>query len=213
MRSTLAVAMVVLGMPALAHRLDEYLQGAIFEVDKDHIRARMSLTPGVAVLPSVITSIDTDGDGKISEAEQHAYGGRVLRDLSLSIDGNGLTPRLLSLRFPTMDEMKEGRGEIRLEFDADLPRGSGRRTLTFENHHQSSIAAYQVNCVVPSDPDIRIVKQDRNYSQSFYQLEYLQTGAGSDPAFASWSRVGWLVAVALLLFARLVYYFRRRIAI
>jgi hypothetical protein len=119
-----------------------------------------------------------------------------------------LSPRLLSLRFPTLEEMKEGRGEIRLEFDADLPRGSGSRKITIENHHQSGIAAYQVNCLVPRDPDIRIVAQDRNESQSVYRLEYVQTGAGS-----SSSGLGWLGAVALLLSARLVYYARGRIAI
>lgn len=210
MRTLLAGAMVLLAaMPALAHRLDEYLQGTLISVEKDRVHAEMTLTPGVAVVPFVMASIDTDANGTISEAEQRAYGARVLGDLSLKIDGHSLTPRLLSIRFPAQEEMKEGRGEIRLEFGADLPRGGNRRKLTLENHHQSKIAAYQVNCLVPRDPDIQIVAQDRNESQSIYRLEYAQ--AGSDPSSAaSWSRLGLLVATALLLFARLAYFWRQR---
>lgn len=73
---------------------------------------------------------------------------------------------MLSMKFPTMDEMKDGLGEIQLEFKIDLPRGGRNRKLTFENHHQSRIAAYQVNCLLPRDPAIRIAAQERNYSQS-----------------------------------------------
>lgn len=208
MRIRLGLAMIALGMPALAHRLDEYLQGALVSVEKDRIQIEMTLTPGVAVLPFLVASIDANGDGKISDAEQRAYGARVLGDLSLSIDGHNLTPRLRSTRFATLEEMKEGRGEIRLEFDAELPRGSGNRQLTFENRHQSRFAAYQVNCLVPRDPDIRIVAQNRNESQSIYRLDYVQTGAGWDAASsASW----WLGGIALLLVARLVYFWRQRV--
>ncbi len=95
----------------------------------------------------MLAGIDSDADGVISPAEQHAYAERVLRDLSLAIDGQHLTPRLASAEFPALDDMKEGRGEIRIEFTADLPPDGPKRRLTLENHHQSSIAAYQVNCL------------------------------------------------------------------
>jgi hypothetical protein len=210
MRTSRALAIVVLAaMPALAHRLDEYLQGTLLAIEKDRVNAEMTLTPGVAVAPFVMALIDTNADGEISEAEQRAYGARVLGDLSLKIDGQSLTPRLLSIRFPTRDDMKEGRGAIRLDFDADLPRGGARRKLTLENHHQSRIAAYQVNCLVPRDPDIRIVTQDRNESQSVYELEYAQAGADSS-SIASWSRLGLVAATVLLLLARLGYFWRKR---
>lgn len=72
--------------------------------------------------------------------------------------------------------MQGGLGEIQLEFDADLPPGGPNRTLIFENHHQSRIGAYLVNCLVPNDPAIQIRAQHRNYQQSFYQLDYAQAG-------------------------------------
>ncbi len=212
MKSKLTVAMLLLaGMPALAHRLDEYLQGTILSVEKNRLQAQMTLTPGVAVYPIVLAGIDTNADGTISETEQRAYAGQVLGDLSLSIDGHRLTPRLVSMEFPTIEEMKAGRGEIRIEFDADLPGNGGNRRLTLENHHQSRIAAYQVNCLVPHDRDIRIVAQNRNYSQSLYQLEYVQSDVGSDPLSLAWwsGDRTWLGAVALLLLARFAFLWRQ----
>jgi hypothetical protein len=81
--------------------------------------------------------------------------------------------------------MKEGSGEIQLEFSAELPRGGRNRALTLENHHQSGISAYLVNSLVPKDPEIRITAQNRNYSQSFYRLEYEQKDAAVTP-LAAW---------------------------
>jgi hypothetical protein len=180
MTTRLAAAILALaGTPAFAHRLDEYLQATILSVEKNRLEAQMTLTPGVAVFPLLIAAIDRDGNGMISEAERNAYASKVLQDLSLSIDGHRLTPRLLSARFPAVDQMREGRGEIQLDFDAHLPDGGRDRKLTFENRHQSGISAYLVNCLVPRDPDIRISTQNRNYSQSFYELNFTQAGARS----------------------------------
>ena len=169
-----AVILLSLTTPVSAHRLDEYLQATIFSVEKDHVQALMRLIPGVAVSSAVIASIDTNADGVLSKTEQRAYAERVLRDLSLTMDGHRLSPGLLSVNFPATEEMKEGLGEIQIEFRADLPGGGPNRRFLFENHHQSSIAAYLVNCLVPRDRNIRITAQNRNANQSFYQLDYVQ---------------------------------------
>jgi hypothetical protein len=179
MKARLAAACAILlsvGTSASAHRLDEYLQATTISVEKDHVQAQIRLTPGVAVFRKVLAKIDTDQDGVISEAEQRAYAERVLRDLSLTIDGDRLRLRLVSSKFGKIEAMREGRGEIQLEFNADLPRGGPRRRLIFENHHQRRIAAYLVNCLVPRDPDIRVTAQNRNYRQSYYRLDYAQAG-------------------------------------
>lgn len=39
-----------------------------------------------------------------------------------------------------------------------------------------------MNCLVPRDPNIRILTQTRNESQSFYQLDYARSGNSPDPA-------------------------------
>jgi hypothetical protein len=215
MTTRLIVAIFALTGPlAFAHRLDEYLQGTIISVESNRLQAQMTLTPGVAVFPFVMSSIDSDGNGMLSEQEQRAYAARVLRDLSLAIDGNRLKIRLLAVHFPTVAEMKEGIGQIQLDFDANLPRGGRNRKLTFENHHLSRIAAYQVNCLVPRDPHIRIVAQNRNYTQSSYELEYEDAGVLSASPFTSWSGpLIWTSPIALLLFGRLTLLWRRRLGV
>jgi hypothetical protein len=184
MRSRLAAAgamLLCLGGFASAHRLDEYLQATILSVEKDQVQVSMRLIPGVAVSSAVIAGIDSNGDGVLSKAEQWAYAERVLGDLSLSLDGDRLRPRLVSVDFPAIEEMKEGLGEIHIEFAADLPRGGPNRKLVLENHHQARMAAYLVNCLLPRDRDIRILAQNRNETQSFYQLDYVAAGS-SHPA-------------------------------
>jgi hydrogenase/urease accessory protein HupE len=175
--------------PAFAHRLDEYLQATTLLVEEDHVEVQMRLTPGVEVFDRVLAAIDANGDSVISAAEQRGYGEQVNRDLSLKIDGRHLQLRLLSCTFPKLEEMKEGLGEIRLNFQADLPRGSINRRLTLENHHLNGISVYLVNCLVPSDPNIHVTRQDRNYDQSFYQLDFTKT---SVPSTSSSLLFGWL---------------------
>ncbi|MGD0298009.1 MAG: hypothetical protein ABSE86_12905 [Bryobacteraceae bacterium] len=202
--SVAAAIFLLAGAPASAHRLDEYLQATLISVEKDRVEAQMRLVPGVAVSSFVLTSMHANADGAISEAEQQAYAKRVLRDVSLKVDGVFLRPRLNSVEFPGVEEMKEGVGEIRIEFSAALPRGGGSRRLVFENHHQNRIGAYMVNVLVPRDRDIRVVAQNRNEQQSFYQLDYVQAGVSSSGAW------GWLGMVGLLLSSRLVFLWRQR---
>lgn len=211
-RTLAAVVLLSLGAPASAHRLDEYLQATLLSVEKDRVQASMRLIPGVAVSPRVIWSIDTNGDGVLSPAEQQTYAKRVLGDLSLSLDGRRLQPRLVSFAFPRIDEMKAGLGEIHIEFTADLPRGSAHRRLILENYHQSRISAYLVNCLVPNDRNIQIMAQNRNQNQSFYQVNYVQAGASSDLlSFRWWSGVPALLAtVALLMLVRFTFLWRQR---
>jgi hypothetical protein len=183
-----AVVLLSIGGVASAHRLDEYLQATILSVEKDHVRASMRLIPGVAVSSSIIASIDRNGDGNLSAAEQRDYAERVLGDLYLTVDGNSVRPKLVSVSFPQIEEMREGLGEIHIEFTADLPRGGGNRRLVLENHHLNATSAYLVNTVVPRDPGIRIVGQKRNEQQSFYELDYEQEGGIAEPGHAN----GWV---------------------
>ncbi len=205
MKTALAAIAAVLcaAGPSPAHRLDKYLQATLISVEKDRIQAEIRLTPGVAVFSFVLSMIDSNADGVISESEQRIYAERVLRDLSLKVDGNRLHPALVSMKFPEIDEMKEGLGEIRLELRADLFQNSPNRKLLFENHHQSRIAAYLVNCLVPRDPQIQVMAQNRNESQSTYELDYRQAGVRSS---VRWPALQvWLAVAALLLSARIVW--------
>lgn len=174
--------LLLTGMPASAHRLDEYLQATLISLDDDRVEVQMRMTPGVSVSPFLLLSIDTDADADISVSESHAYAERVLKDLSLRVDGARLALQLLSMEFPPVPEMQEGLGEISIQFSALLPRGGAVRKLVFENHHQPQIAAYLVNVLVPDDRHIRVVAQQRNEQQSIYQLEYMQASVAEEVA-------------------------------
>ncbi len=173
-RLAILIAILSLGVPVFAHRLDEYLQALIVSVKQGQIHGSMRLIPGVAVSSAVIAVIDSDGDGTFSELEEQTYGRVFLSDLSLSVDGHALKPRLLVVSFPTLGEMKEGIGEIHIEFDADLPTGGPHRTLVIENHHEPGISVYLMNSLVPQDRDIRVIAQSRNQNQSYFRLDYAQ---------------------------------------
>ncbi len=207
MKPKLAVAILLsLGTPIFAHRLDEYLQATIISLEKDRVGVFMRLIPGIAVSSSVLANIHGSSEGAVSEAEQHAYAEQVLKDIFLSVDGARLVPQLISASFPTAETMKEGVGEIQLEFSAHLPQTrSAKRALVWENHHQRQISAYLVNSLVPQDRDLHIVAQRRNENQSLYELDYSQDGIGAvvlSPEHFRGNR-GWLTAAMLLLLAGL----------
>jgi HupE / UreJ protein len=177
-----------------AHRLDEYLQATILSIENDHVEGSLRLVPGVAVASLVLDSIDANRDGILSESECRAYAARVLRDMSLSIDGERLSPRLISVEASTIRQMRDGSGEIRIDFRADLPPGGMRRTLALENGHQKGISVYLMNSLVPRDRTIQIVAQRRNENQSAYEVEYTQSGdaraSSRTIGFASIFRLG-----------------------
>lgn len=214
MRAIVVLATVLLLMaesPAFAHRVDEYLQATTISVERDRVQAQIRLAPGVAVLPTVIAEIDADRDGTLSGAEQRSYEARVLRDLSLSVDGVRLPLRLVSSSWPSRAELEDGHGEIRLDFDAFVPQGGAERRLTFENHHLRSIAAHLVNGLVPLDPDIRFVSQRRSHDQSIYDMEYrVNKVAAAQPQLVAWSTPTRLGSVAVVMFASLAIFRRRR---
>jgi len=199
-----ALVLIAVGTSSFAHRLDEYLQATTLSVGPDRVHAQIRLTPGVAVFPVVLAGIDGDRDGLISAAEQRAYAERVLRDLALTIDGDPVPLRLLSSSAASVLELSEGRGEIVLEVEADLPRRGRSRRLAFENRHARGISAYLVNCLVPGDPGIRITSQTRTFDQSSYELAYVDSrGASDPPASNRWAVAwGWLGAATLALLVR-----------
>jgi hypothetical protein len=208
--AALAAAVFYFVTPAAAHRLDEYLQATLVSVEHQRMEFQMRLTPGVAVLQQVLAAIDTNSDGIISPAEQDAYARQVLRDLSLTADGSRVALQIASVKFPEMAEMKEGLGEIQIDFTGELPRGGSERRIRFENRHLSRISVYSVNSLVPRDPAIHIIAQNRNYGQTQYELQYTDAAAGNTSL--PLSPGVWIGAAALALAARFAVSRRKRAA-
>jgi hypothetical protein len=174
-----AAVFLALPLTTFAHRLDEYLQATLLSVQAGRVDGSMRLQPGVAVSPVVIASIDTNGDGTLSDAEQRAYAEHILSNVALSVDGQRLRLNLVSVTFPEIDAMRQGIGEIQVEFSADVSAGGANRRLVFENHNRDSMAVYLVNSLVPEDKNIQITAQTRNENQSFYQMDFVQSSGGT----------------------------------
>lgn len=192
MRRTLTVVagvcLLLTAGTAFAHRIDEYLQATVLSLQTHRVDASMRLIPGVLVAPSVIAEIDSNGDGVFSQNEERIYAERVLTDLSISVDGESIRPRLLSFSFPPLAQMRDGLGEIHIDYFVDLPPGGRDRNFVLSNHHQSRTSVYLMNVLVPDDPQIHLISQKRDQQQTTYELDYEQTSTAT--SHSRWRRAG-----------------------
>jgi aspartate-semialdehyde dehydrogenase len=163
-----------------AHRLDEYLQQTLIEVEPNRIVLHVDLTPGVAVAADVIPAIDKNHDGALSASEQAAYTEQVRRDLSLHLNDAAMPLRAIETHYPTVATMTGGTGTIALMFEAALSPEVRSGTLHFANHHAAASAAYLVNCLMPHDPETHVLSQSRSRDQASYQVG-ISFGTKADP--------------------------------
>lgn len=179
MKKTLAIVVSMLlstGRYLPAHPSDGYSQAATISVEKGRVQVQLRLTPDVGAYRSILTMIDLNADGAVSESEQQAYAQRVLRDVSLTVDGQRLPLRLAAGKFAAPEALKEGRGTIEVDLTADVPANGQNRKLVFENRHRRDISTYAVNALTTGSPGIQIAKQERNPEQSELRLDYVQSG-------------------------------------
>jgi hypothetical protein len=202
-------ALLVLSVagPASAHRLDEYLQATLIGVTPNGIDVEIHLTPGVAILPGLMTVLDQDRDGRISSAEEQAYVARVLREVELRVDGVPAPLSPIESKFPTLGAMREGLGTIAIKMHT--PRTG--HVLRFENRHLPQVSVYLVNCLAAPSDGLVVGRQVRDEAQRSLEFEY-SFGAGEAPG----PRVAgitlglfWPVAIGMLLVARLLVLFYR----
>ena len=191
MRRTVAAMLTagvfLFGKAASAHRIDEYLQATIVSLEPHRMQASMRLIPGVLVSSSVVVQIDSNGDGVFSESEERAYAQRVLGDQSITIDGQGVEPRLVSCSFPQPAQLRDGTAEIHIEYAADLPSGGAYRSLVLANHPLSHASVFLVNVTVPETRDLEILAQKRDGRQTRYEVDYRQTGSAAALPRTAWN--------------------------
>jgi hypothetical protein len=105
-------------------------------------------------------------------------------------------PVLLSWSFPDPAQMRDGLGEIHIEYaidyGVDSPPGDRNRRLILTNHHLNRTSVYLMNVLAPQDDGIQIVAQKRNEQQSLYELDYrIDAGAGTP-----WNKLAaWLSGI------------------
>jgi hypothetical protein len=172
--SAIALA-VILASPtdAIAHRLDEYLQASRVTLDRDRISLEIDLTPGANMATAAVGLLDLDGDGAISPAEAGAYGRRVLADLVVVLDDLPVAMSLTRTEVPTIAEMRDGLGTIRLSAVGRVPSvTAGRRQLLLRNAHEPLTSVYLANAMISSDERVAVVKQSRDPRQQELRVDY-----------------------------------------
>jgi len=189
-----------------AHRRDELLQAARLAIDPDRVQLTLDLTPGIAVAQSVLSAIDRDANGSISDAEARAYTEEVLRAIALDVDGTPLRIELADRAVPPIDAVLRGEGTVRIRAAAALPRlAEGRHRLRYHNGYGPDIGAYLANALVPASDRIVVAVQRRDVDQRDLVVEYTLRG---DPAARARAGVPVGAAGALVLIANL--WWRRR---
>ena len=164
---------------AFAHRIDEYLQATLLTLEPHSLQGSIRLVPGVLVASDVIASIDANGDGVISPEEQRAYAQQVLNSISITLDGRVVETKLVSWSFPSLGQMHDGLGEIKINYSAALSDGGRDHVLLVANHNLRQKLVYLINLTVPEDRSLEILSQRRNPEQSVYEVDYEQKTAAA----------------------------------
>jgi hypothetical protein len=207
MRYFAAIALLALSLAgnATAHRLDEYLQATLIGIARGGVDLEIQLTPGVAVLPVVMPEIDRNRDGRISAEEAHAYATRVVREVELRVDGRPASLSLVESTFPTLEEMRQGLGTIRLKVRASGLEGySAAHGLRFINRHLPQVSVYLVNCLAAPGDGLTVGRQERDLAQRSISFGY-SFGKSADPPRPWFMREPfWLATIGTVLLARFV---------
>ena len=156
-----------------AHRLDEFLQAARLGVDPDRVEIALDLTPGIAIAAEVVTAIDRDANGSITDGEARAFADAVLRAVRLDLDGAPLRLALADSAVAAIDTMLAGDGAVRIRATAAIPSlAEGRHHLHFRNDYRPAIGVYLANALVPTSDRIALMAQRRNVDQRDLTVDY-----------------------------------------
>ncbi|MBN9319137.1 MAG: hypothetical protein J0I28_05560 [Caulobacterales bacterium] len=134
-RAALAAAFAFGPSLALAHPLDEVVQGAYLTLAPGEVRLELDLTPGSMVAGTLLARLDTDGDRVVSQAEAHAFAAEVLKQAPLRLDGRKAVWRVRSVTVPPYANLETASDTMKIFAVAERPTREGRRALVFENRY------------------------------------------------------------------------------
>ena len=188
---------IAMGASLSAHRRDELLQAARVDVEPDHVRLEVSLTPGIEIADAFIDEIDRNGDLRLSDAEQRAYAQHVRARVALRIDDAApLHLSFAAVRFPAVADLRSGEAAIALEMEAVLPPLSpGPHRLFFRNDTTRKDGVFLANALVPDSSRVGVTAQERDFQQRqltvTFQLRTVEAFA------AGWVWLGFACALPL----------------
>ncbi len=187
----LAASVLVIGLSLAfqvaslsAHQIDEYVGVTLVEVQRNRIRAFLSLTPGSEIAAGVIAAIDTNRDGVFSDQEVDVYARAMSDGVTMALDAARLPTRLIATTVPAPEDLYSGQAIIRLTLESTLPpQQPGRHSLEVSNTNQA-LTVLLANALVPPDPRVRILRQSRDWYQRRLEITYDVTPRSLTPWIA-----------------------------
>lgn len=177
-----------------AHRLDECLQAARIAVDPGRITLELDVTPGVAIVDSLVPEIDRDRDGTIDAREQQDFIRRLLGSVDLSLDGRRLELTDRTATFPDLSALRTGEGMIRVRASVAVPtQSAGVHQVAFRNRYREDVSVYLANALVPDSNRVTITAQHHSAEQRELAIDY---ELHAETTAVPWP---WILAAALLI--------------
>lgn len=174
-----------------AHQIDEYVGVTLVEVQRDRIRAFLSLTPGSDIAAGVIAAIDTNRDGRFSDQEVADYAREMSDGVTIALDAARLPTRLIATTVPPPEDLHSGQAIIRLTLESTPPpQRPGRHSLEISNANRA-LTVLLANALVPPDPHVRILQQSRDWYQRRLEITYDVTPRSLTP----WIALGAIVVL------------------
>lgn len=121
---------------ALAHPVDEVVQGAYLTLAPGKVALELNVTPGAEVAGTVLKGLDPNGDGKVTDGEARRYARTVLSQSTLKVDGKGAAWTLDRVQVPPVRVLRLGGGILKIYASAKRADRLGTRTLFYENRYQ-----------------------------------------------------------------------------
>ena len=133
--------------------------------------------------------------------EAEAYGRAVVADLVLTVNERAVPLLLVRVEAPTLGEMSEGLGTIRVTARAPFgERSAAALHVRLRNDHASDESVYLVNALAAVDRGLVLERQSRDVRQREITLDYsVPPGATGRLAWLSMALLG---AVALVTMRR-----------
>ncbi len=169
-------------MTASAHPEDDFVQASYITLTGDEILLDIDFRPGYEISSQVLTAIDTNGDGIISELEGTVYADEVTDAIIFEVDGEAVALTRLAVAYPSASMFEDALGIIQFHFSAPLPAtDSGDYQIHYENGFapEEFTSHYLVNGFVETavQDSVDITNQERDWDQRTITLSYSITSA------------------------------------
>jgi hypothetical protein len=138
--------------PALAHPVDEVVQGAYLTLTPGTVQLELDITPGSKVASSVLKALDANQDGKVQPQEAQSYARNVLSQSTLKLNGQNTLWTLQSTEIPPLEDLRLGSATLKIYAQAKRTDLAGVHSLSYLNRYTPAKSQWVANVFLqPSD--------------------------------------------------------------